>query len=323
MNTDIFSNTGTAVRLLSDYTTGKASHAYMIVGDKGSGKFTLTMAFAQLLLCENPHGTTPCAECVCCSYFESFSSHPNVTVLSCENKASIGVKEVRDMTDGAYTAPYIGSRKIYIIKDAEKLTQQAQNALLKIIEEPPEHAIFFLLTASRYQMLTTVISRCRMLTMTPYSESALKRIIFETNSELAPEHSAALISRSQGNPGRLLSFLGEDNGFRTMVLSSANALIKNDMEEVLASVQSIDSRDSALNFIFTLNEIMRDALIYKLCGNNALMFNTDQKELISAISECSDIKRIVKFLNEIAQTEKMLNGNVSYLLCLKSLLLKW
>lgn len=309
--------------MLNDFTSGKVSHAYMILGDKGSGKFTLTNAFAQLLLCEDPHGTAPCGECACCSYFESLSAHPNVTVVSTENRASIGIKDIRDMADGVYTSPYIGSKKVYIIKDAEKMTQQAQNALLKLIEEPPEHAVFFLLSSSRYAMLATVISRCRTISMTPYSDSALKKIIFEHSPELSSLEVDNLVSRAQGNPGRLISYITDDGTFRNMVLSSAEALMKNNMEAILDSVQSIDSRESALRFIYILNEIMRDACICKLCGNTEGIFNKDKISLISAIAKSADLKRIVNFLNEIAQTEKMLNGNVSYLLCIKNTLLKW
>lgn len=323
MNTEIFTATNTAKTLLNDFVSDKVSHAYMLIGDNGSGKYTLTNAFAQLLLCENPNGTTPCGECACCSYFESLSSHPNVTVVSTENKASIGIKDIRDMADGVYTAPYIGSKKVYIIKDAEKMTQQAQNALLKLIEEPPEHAVFFLLSASRYAMLATVISRCRTISMTPYSDSALKKILFEHSPEISPQQADTYISRAQGNPGKLISYITDDGTFRNTVLSSAEALIGNNMETVLDSVQSIDSRENALNFIYILNEIMRDTCIYKLCKNNAKIFNTDKISLISTIAESADLKKIVNFLNEIAKTEKMLNGNVSYMLCIKNMLLKW
>ena len=323
MNQDIFSSTHTAQLLLKDFTSQKLSHAYLITGEVGSGKFTLASAFAQLLLCESPNGNTPCGQCACCTYFESFDSHPNVTILSTENKASISVKDVRDMTDGAYTAPYIGTKKIYIIKNADKMTQQAQNALLKMIEEPPEHAIFFLLASSRYAMLTTVISRCRCIAMTPYNKSALTRILTEKAPELSPDEYKDFINRCQGNPGRLITSLSDDDGIRATVLSSANALIKNDMETLLDSVQSIDSRESALKYIYQLNEIIRDACIYKLFDGNSLTFNSDKQELISSIAEVADLKRIVKFLERISDTQKMLNGNVSYLLCLKSLLLKW
>lgn len=323
MNTEIFTATNTATMLLNDFVSDKVSHAYMLIGDNGSGKYTLANAFSQLLLCEAPHGTVPCGKCACCSYFESLAAHPNVTVVSPENKASIGIKDIRDMSDGVYTAPYMGSKKVYIIRNAEKMTQQAQNALLKVIEEPPEHALFFLLSASRYAMLATVISRCRTLSMTPYSEHSLKNIIFEKNPELLPEQANTLIGRSQGNPGRLISFLSDDGTFRNAVLSSAEALIENNMETVLDSVQNIDSREDALKFIYILNEIMRDTCMYKICGKDAKLFNTDKTDLIHAIANSANLKRIVKFLNEIAQTEKMLNGNVSYLLCLKSMLLKW
>ena len=323
INTEIFTSTNTAQRLLNDYDSDSLSHAYLIIGDKGSGKFTLATAFAQLILCEDPQDGKPCGRCACCSYFESFDSHPNVTVLTTGNKASIGVKEIREMSENVFTAPYMGSKKIYIIKEAEKLTPQAQNAMLKLIEEPPEYAVFFLLASTRYSMLSTVISRCRLLNMTPYPKHVLEGIIRDKAPETDSATASALISRAQGNPGRLLSSISKDDSIRTQVVTSVEALLTQNMEAVLDSVNFIDSRESAISFVFTLNEIMRDVSVYKLEENASHIINTDLEELIARVAQSTSLKKIVQFLDEIRDTHKMLTGNVTYQLCVKSLLLKW
>lgn len=323
MNNNVFSATKTAEMLLHDYKINKVSHAYMIIGEPGSGKSTLVKAFAELLLCEKPEGVRPCGECACCKYFDSFGEHPGVTVISNKDKATIGVGDIRDMSENVYSAPYIGSRKIYIINNADKMTQQAQNALLKILEEPPEYVVFFLLVSNRYSMLTTVISRCRVVNMTPYSQNALRNIISEADKALTVEQTETFIHRCGGSPGKLISYINDDDTYRGFVFDTVTALVDNDIEKLFDAAQKAENRDSALTLVTGINEIMRDVCVYMLNGEDSLVFNSDKFDNIKYISEKSTLKRVVCFLNEVERTVKMLQGNVSYQICVKNLLLKW
>ena len=320
---DVFSATHTARLLLNDYSSGNLSHAYMLIGNTSAGKRTLSRAFAQLIMCEAPHGTTPCGECSSCRYFDSFGEHPNMTVVSLGNKASIKVDDIREMSDGIYTAPYIGTKKIYIIENAEKMTLQAQNALLKILEEPPEYVVFFLLTANRYAMLQTVMSRCRTLCMSLYSESALRNIALSSAPELSAAQTDILIHRSQGLPGKLISLLNSDEEERNGIFSAVTALLNNDIETIFSAAEKIDSRETALSFVNSINEIMRDASVYMVCRDEKMVFNADKTAVLESIAEKATLKQIVNFLSESMQTVKMLSGNVSYQLSVKNLLMKW
>ncbi len=319
----IFSKTATGEKLIHDYHQNRISHAYMLIGDKGSGKMTLAKAFSKLLLCEDPHGDECCNECQGCRYFESFGEHPNLTVLRLTDKATIGVKEIRDMTDGVFSAPYIGKRKIYLITDAEKLSPQAQNALLKILEEPPEYVVFLILTASRYAMLTTVLSRCRIINMAPYKSDAMMDILDEKKPELSTAEKDVLLHRAQGNPGKLLCLLESEEEQRQAVIASANAILCNDIETILDSVKDIDSREKAISFCRILNELMRDALILMSGGSKSCLFDPDETDLYEKINEKASLKKLTSYITEINETIKMLSGNVTYQLCVKNLLMKW
>lgn len=320
---NVFDATDTAARLLNDYASGGLSHAYMIIGNTGAGKRTLTYAFAKLIMCESPHGNSPCNECAACRYFDSFGTHPELTTVRLTDKASIGVEDIRKMSDGVYTAPYIGAKKVYVIENAEKMTAQAQNALLKIIEEPPEYVVFFLLTSNRYAMLQTVISRCRVLNMSRYSETALKNIALEHNSQLSHDEINVLLHRCQGLPGRLISFIDAEDKARETVFDAVRAILNGDIDGIFEAAARLETRDAAISFAQSLNEIMRDASVYSVCKNEGLVFNADKTELIEEITQKATLKHITDFLSEIIQTIKMLSGNVSYQLCIKNLLMKW
>ena len=125
----------------------RVSHAYILSGEEGMGRKTIAKAFAMTLLCEK-HGTEPCMECHSCKQFLS-GNHPDVIWVTHEKPASIGVDDVRiQINDTVSIRPYSSPYKIYLVDEAEKMTVQAQNALLKTIEEPPAYAVLVLITTN-------------------------------------------------------------------------------------------------------------------------------------------------------------------------------
>ena len=137
----------------------RVSHAYILSGEEGMGRKTIAKAFAMTLLCEK-HGTEPCMECHSCKQFLS-GNHPDVIWVTHEKPASIGVDDVRiQINDTVSIRPYSSPYKIYLVDEAEKMTVQAQNALLKTIEEPPAYAVLVLITTNPEVFLPTILSRC-------------------------------------------------------------------------------------------------------------------------------------------------------------------
>ena len=146
----------------------KVSHAYIINGEKGSGKKLLASAFAQVLQCERKEKDS-CGECRSCRQAES-GNHPDIIRIVHEKPNSISIDEIREqLVNDVQIKPYSSRYKIYIVPEAEKLTVQAQNALLKTIEEPPFYAVIILLTVNASTLLPTVLSRCVALNMKPVS----------------------------------------------------------------------------------------------------------------------------------------------------------
>ena len=140
----------------------KVSHAYILNGERGSGKKLLAKLFAQTLQCENGE-EEPCYECHSCKQAVS-GNHPDIIKVTHEKPNSIGVDDIRvQINEDIQVKPYNGKYKVYIVPDADMMTVQAQNALLKTIEEPPAYAVILLLTENAESLLPTICSRCVML----------------------------------------------------------------------------------------------------------------------------------------------------------------
>ena len=177
----------------------KISHAYIFEGERNSGKEFIAKLFAQALQCDM-NGDPPCNECVSCKQALS-SNHPDIIKLIHEKPNSISVDDIRKITNDVMIKPYKGPYKIYIINEAEKMTVQAQNALLKTLEEPPEYAVIILLTTSTEVLLQTILSRCIILSMKPVADELVKKYVM--NNLKLPEYKADVcVAFAQGNLGK-------------------------------------------------------------------------------------------------------------------------
>ena len=153
-------------------TENKVSHAYILNGERGSGKKMLANLFATTLLCEE-QGPDPCNACHSCHQAES-GNHPDIIRVTHEKPNTISVDDIRrQVNEDIQIKPYQGPYKIYIIAEADLMTVQAQNALLKTIEEPPAYAVIFLLTENAEALLPTITSRCVMLKLRNIKEEGV------------------------------------------------------------------------------------------------------------------------------------------------------
>ena len=138
-------------------------HAVLIDGDTGTGKHTLADYISVSAVCSGEE--IPCGECKNCSLALS-KNHPDIIKISpLKWKKSISVEQIRELIADAYIKPHISPKKVYVIDPADALTEQCQNTLLKILEEPPAQAMFILIAESKAAFLETVISRCTVLTL--------------------------------------------------------------------------------------------------------------------------------------------------------------
>ncbi|HBM96044.1 TPA: DNA polymerase III subunit delta', partial [bacterium UBP9_UBA11836] len=137
----------------------KLSPSYLFVGPRGVGKYLAARWFAAAVLCEHKSEQGPCGSCINCRRIES-GNHPDVNILTnADNKITIGIDEVREAIAEVQTCSYEGGYRFWIIDEAQRLTEEAQNALLKTLEEPPASLIIILVAQPEGRLLPTVVSR--------------------------------------------------------------------------------------------------------------------------------------------------------------------
>ena len=183
---------------------GRGGHFYLISGPVGSGKHTLARLLAAALLCGKPGA--PCGGCEACRKV-SAGVHPDYITVDDPEKKTVPVDLIRQARADMYIQPNEGSRKIYLFPRAQDMGLPGQNALLKVLEEPPEYGVFLLLTDNPDRLLPTVRSRCVELALTPLSEPVLCRELGYRFPEASSESVFAAISRSGGYLGQAAALL--------------------------------------------------------------------------------------------------------------------
>lgn len=185
--------------LISARRKGKLSHFYLISGPAGSGRHTLADLVAKALLCEEPDG--PCGHCRACRKVESHT-HPDYILADDPSSRTVKVSFVRDIRSDMFIRPNEGVKKIYLFPRAQDMGLEAQNALLKVLEEPPAYGVFLLLTDNPDKLLPTIRSRCVELKMQPLSEEILRSVLHREFPESSEAGISAAILRSGGYLGQ-------------------------------------------------------------------------------------------------------------------------
>ena len=206
--------------LMRSVKAGRIAHAFLLSGPHGTGKRTCANYLTQTILCASPQA--PCGQCPACKKVLA-GLHPDVHVVGEEEK-SISVDTIRALRDQLALRPFEADRHIALIPRADRMTAQAQNALLKTLEEPAGGNVFFLLTDQPGAMLPTIVSRCRRLRFSPVSVEACAEILAEKGVE--PGRARLAAACAQGAVGRALEIAGDEDylPLRDKALSSLKAL---------------------------------------------------------------------------------------------------
>jgi DNA polymerase III delta' subunit len=193
-------------RLRQSIREGHFNHAYLLYGPSGVGKAALSQAFAQVLCCTSRDSGDPSIACGVCRSCRNVirGTHPDVEVFSLESEArlaekpgriaSLGIDTIRRLRASVSLLPLESPRRVMIIEDAESLPEPAQQALLKVLEEPPSSIIFLLLADEPESLLETVRSRCESVQLRPISKAAIENMLSETGVEASLASEIAALS---------------------------------------------------------------------------------------------------------------------------------
>lgn len=303
-------------------TTGQISHAYIINGERSAGKEFIAKIFAMALQCENRE-KAPCQECHSCRQALS-GNQPDIIYVSHEKPNTIGVDDIRtqivnDMAIKPYSSPY----KIYIMNEGEKMTKQAQNALLKTLEEPPAYGIILILTTGTDSLLQTILSRCVVLNMKPVRDELVRRFLME---ELRiPDYKADVCTAfARGNVGKAKA-LAVSEEFDN-IKSEAVTLLKNiydlDISEMVKAIKKIaEYKFNIDDYLDIILVWYRDALMFKATNDaNHLIFR-DEIQYIRKVADRSSYEGIGNIITALETAKRRLSSNVNFDLTMELLFL--
>lgn len=267
---------------------GLCSHAYIIDGAKGIGKLSFALDCARAILCTGRD--KPCGDCPSCKKALG-GDHPDIHIVGNEKNALIG--DVREIIRLASLKPNDGEKQIFIICNAGKLGEGAQNALLKIIEEPPETVAIFMLTETRASLLPTVLSRGQRIHLDGMRDDELRFVLYEKNRTLTPREIDFAVDIAAGNFGEAEKYFSKENitlrGKAEKLL--INALRKNSYE-LTASL--IGPRHKREPFQALLNELvlLANEAQKKKYGSSKLrtLFSEELETLIENASKTSIVR---------------------------------
>lgn len=300
----------------------KISHAYIINGEKSSGKEFIAKVFAMALQCEKG-GTEPCQECHACRQALS-DNQPDIIRVTHEKPNTISVDDIRtQINNDVAIKPYSSPYKIYIVNEAEKMTPQAQNAILKTLEEPPAYVVILLLTSNVDALLPTILSRCVILNMKPVADEKVRKFLMQELQ--VPDYKADVcVAFARGNIGKAKA-LASSEDFEN-VKNEALSLLKyvRDMElhEIVAAIKKITEYKLEVNDYFDIMSIWyRDVLLFKATNNpNRLVF----REELGALRKCaqrSSYEGIETVIQALDKAKHRLDANVNFDLVMELLFL--
>lgn len=263
-------------------------HSYLFVGIEGIGKKLFAKEFAKKILCleENDNNET----CLSCVKWNS-SNHPDFTIIEPDNN-TIKIEQIRNMQEKIEEKPITSKKKVYIIVDSEYMTKEAQNCLLKTLEEPPEYATIILTTSNESKLLNTIKSRCIKVQFDSLSENEMRDFLRKNSSIV--ESTQTFIEMSQGSIGKLLH-MEEDH----QIYEQINTILENiDKQDIITILNKSE-------ILYKEKEKIQELLDYI---NVYLYYTKDIKKL-----------NCIKYVED---TKKRLISNSNYDMCIDYLLIK-
>ncbi len=296
----------------------RISHAYLFYGNQGIGKYLLSSLFAKSILCQG--GLEACGDCQSCHVFDA-QTHPDYLLV--EGEKTIKVKEVLNLIDFVMLKPILGSKKVVIINEAEKLTPGAQNKLLKILEEPPKYAIIVLVINNANSIIDTIKSRGYEIQFKPLKQSEIE--LYLKNEYDAEMDYFEVSQLAQGSIKKAAQNLEDDEYklIKELPEKIFNAVINQDelkSIKLLSSIENITNRSSDLmEYMLTW---LRDISILKKSRESEYILYSGQKQALLRQSNYFDIQLVMRFVNIIEEAKKLINNHVNSAVVLNYSLLK-
>ncbi len=320
----LLGNNSIKQNLAVDAAQGKCAHAYIIEGAEGSGRHLLARLISAASVCSNRDDSTrpvPCGSCPTCHRILHGIS-ADVTYVTLNGKASIGVEAIRNLKQNLYVTPNDGDKKFYIIENAELMTVQAQNSLLLSLEEPPEYVMFFLLTTHSEGLLETIRSRAPTVRMEAFPPKTILEFLtsgrFPAAANVRAERLKEAAYLSDGAIGQALKLLSENEEStekRCLAAQLTEMLVNrkrsSELLEFIGDNMPTD-RESVLSVLLLTQTALRDILAFTKADEDNLLFYLSAEEMPKDSRRISS-KKLIRLYSILGQTYKTIamNGSVS------------
>lgn len=275
----------------------KLSHAHLIVGPEGIGKSILAKIFAHKILGKD-------------------DDRDYVDIINYRlKKASFGVDEVRNIIQEVNKKPYEGDKKVIIIHNGDKLTMQAQNTLLKTIEEPPMGVYIIILSESLQVMLDTIKSRCQVYKLSPLSNNEIQEYIDKNLADINEQEKKLAIAFSKGIPGRAIKVI-KDKKLSKLRDTITHILldINEDKNNIVLNYEDklVEYKEEKEEMLNILLSFIRDILVYRETRNANSIINVDKYSDIIKLSDELSFKKLYSMIDNINSTRKNILSNSNY-----------
>ena len=286
----------------------RISHSYIFSGPDGIGKKLISLEFAKILNCTSTHKDSEtglkdnACDCPSCRKIEK-GIHPDVFLVEYKGAKDIKVDQIREeVEEKLYFRPFEGRFKVAILDEAERMNQNAQNAFLKTLEEPPSDSVIILITSQPQSLLPTIRSRCQIMEFSPLPEETIVEEIRKRKGQ-SPEEAVLCARLSGGSLGKALSIDQNLLSQREELLTKLSKINPRHASEVLGFVESLSSEDlDKLSFMFDVTSLwLRDMVLIKIGFGEDSLSNRDLASVIKQVAEKQGIEAIlekVKFLEK-------------------------
>lgn len=309
----------------------RLAHAYLFYGEDAIGKRTTAVCFAQALLCERPSetgladtGLDACGVCRTCRHID-VRTHPDYFVIEPDRELAtpqIKIEQIREIEQQIMYRPLIGDRKICVIDDADRLTIGAANALLKTLEEPPDHSLFLLISSRPASLPATIRSRCQALRFaTPVRTDVEAALILKR--EMRPADARFLAMLSEGRLGEALqSDLKTVRAQQRELMDLVNPDSLRSVTRLLTAAESLAKADRAAETLTWLSRWIRDLVIIQVGGDRDQLLHVDQVSVLERAADLAQTDALLDLLRDIEDTQQQATRHLNLQMALENILLR-
>ncbi len=307
--------------LIEAIKSDNVSHAYIFEGPDGIGRRETALSFSAMLMCEAESENEPCGQCKSCQLLQQ-TSHPDFQEIYLDDH-SISVEDIRNILKGLVIRPLYSKYKVFIINNADNMTIQAQNALLKSLEEPPSYVVFILTVQSGAAMTQTIRSRCQRILFNKISYEATMQIL-EHKYGNRKHNWDFIVSYADGVIGTAINLIEAPQylEIRDEVIETVAKLLNSQDADLFKLYELFEKNDDKIDFILRIMLLFfRDILIYNQTGNFNILINSGKKDMIIR-NASANLSSLIKCIQTIWNTKRGLEANANFQLAIEVMLMK-